>query len=251
MPEIVLDRVSLDYPLLGAGDKSLRALMANALRAAGQPTRTRRGGVVRALRNITLTAGPGDRIALIGPNGAGKSSLLRLLAGIFRPSAGAARLTGQIGTLFDIGYGMEGDLSGYDFVLDRGLFKGMDRATLLQALPEIRRFSGLGGFFEQPLRTYSDGMRVRLAFAVSTVITPDILLIDEIFGAGDQHFFEPACDRILDKIGRSGITVFSTHWLELADRFCNRAIWLEAGQLRYDGPVAEVFSAYRDQCPHA
>jgi len=247
MADIELTHVDLNYPSLGPGDKSARTLIARSLRALRRPRSDRTSPGFQALRAISLTAAAGDRIALIGANGSGKSSLLRLLAGIHRPSRGTLRIRGQVGTLFDIGYGMDGDLLGRDFAVDRCLFKGLDRAAIDATLPEIRAFSGLGPFFDQPLRTYSDGMRVRLAFSVSTMISPDILLIDEIFGAGDHHFFGPACARILSQVGTSGITIFSTHWLELAEGFCNRAVWLDKGRVRQDGSVSDVFDAYRNQ----
>jgi ABC-2 type transport system ATP-binding protein len=168
-----------------------------------------------------------------------------MLAGVYTPSEGSCETDGTIGTLFDIYHGMDDDLTGSEFIMTRGLFRGASKKALQKMIPDIREFSGLGDYLNQPLRVYSDGMRVRLAFAVATQFEPEILLLDEIFGAGDQTFFDRASERLLEIANRSGITVFSTHWLELAERFCNRAIWLDKGGVVLDGPIDAVFDSYR------
>jgi len=141
---------------------------------------------------------------------------------------------------------MDDDMTGEEFVLNRGLYRGASLSHLTERMDEMRAFSGLGDYFDQPLRTYSSGMRVRLAFALATQFQPDILLLDEIFGAGDAEFFERATSRIVEISGKAGITVFSTHWLELAERFCNQAIWMEHGTIRMQGSLTTVFDAYRN-----
>lgn len=242
MASIALDNVCLDYQLYDIHSRSLRGLAEGAIIGG----KKRNGGrVIRAIDRVSLNLKDGDRVALIGPNGAGKSTLLRVLAGVYEPSDGKRKVSGDIGTLFDIYHGMNDDLTGTKFVFNHGLFRGASKARLEEMMPRIREFSGLGEFINQPLRVYSDGMRVRLAFALATQFEPDILLLDEIFGAGDQSFFDRATERILNIVGQSGITVFSTHWLELAERFCTQAIWLDKGSIVEQGPVDLVFSKYR------
>ena len=223
-------------------DRSLRGLAATTVIGG---THREKGKVTRALDHVSFHLEDGDRVALVGPNGAGKSTLLKMLAGVYTPSEGTCKTDGSIGTLFDIYHGMDDDLTGSEFILTRGLFRGASKKNLQKMIPEIREFSGLGDYLYQPLRVYSDGMRVRLAFAVATQFEPEILLLDEIFGAGDQTFFDRASERLLEIANRSGITVFSTHWLELAERFCNRAIWLDKGGIVVDGPIDAVFDSYR------
>ncbi len=241
MTHIELNAVTLDYRLYGLREKSLRGLASQTLIGGAMETR---GRFTRALDTISISLKAGDRLAIVGPNGAGKSTLLRLMAGVFEPTTGTISTEGEIGTLFDIYHGMADDLTGQEFVLNRGLFRGASKAELREALPKIKEFSGLGDYIDQPLRIYSSGMRVRLAFAIAVQFEPDILLLDEIFGAGDQEFFEKATVSLLEIAERTGITVFSTHWLELAERFCNRAIWLEHGEIVAEGGIDEVFSAY-------
>ncbi|MEP1145025.1 MAG: ATP-binding cassette domain-containing protein [Henriciella sp.] len=242
MASIELEDICLDYRMYDIRERSLRGLAANTLIGG---LHSQNGKITRALNQVSLSFKDGDRVALIGPNGAGKSTLLRLLAGVYKPTEGVRDVSGSIGTLFDIYHGMDDDLTGTKFVINHGLFRGASKAQLYEMLPAIREFSGLGEYMDQPLRVYSDGMRVRLAFAVATQFEPEILLLDEIFGAGDQSFFDRATTRLLEIAGQSGITVFSTHWLELAERFCNRAIWLDHGAIVEDGPLEAVFEKYR------
>ena len=241
MTHIELNRITLDYPLYGVREKSLRGLVADTLIGGEMEDR---GRFTRALNEISLSLKAGDRLAIVGPNGAGKSTLLKLLAGVYEPTRGQISIAGNVGTLFDIYHGMADELTGTQFVINRGLFRGATRDQLQAAMPEIRAFSGLGDYIDQPLRIYSDGMRVRLAFAVAIQFQPDILLLDEIFGAGDQTFFEKATTALLEIADRTGITVFSTHWLELAERFCNRAIWMEHGRIVAMDDLRTVFDAY-------
>lgn len=241
MTHIELEHVILDYRLYGVRDKSLGGVVAESI-IGGQTAPD--GRFTRALSDVSLSLKSGDRLAIVGPNGSGKSTLLKLMAGVFEPSSGGISVRGQVGSLFDIYNGMADDLTGRQFVINQGLFRGATKAQLLNAMPEIREFSGLGHYFDQPLRIYSDGMRVRLAFSVAIQFEPDILLLDEIFGAGDQEFFEKATTALIEIAERTGVTVFSTHWLELAERFCNRAIWLEQGRIVEEGSIEAVFAAY-------
>ena len=242
MANIELENACLDYRMYDIRERSLRGLAATTLIGG---THREDGKVTRAINNVSFKLNDGDRVALVGPNGAGKSTLLKMLAGVYAPSEGTCAVSGKIGTLFDIYHGMDDDLTGAQFILTRGLSRGASKTRLQKKIPEIREFSGLGDYLHQPLRVYSDGMRVRLAFALATQFEPEILLLDEIFGAGDQTFFDRATERLQEIADHSGITVFSTHWLELAERFCNRAIWLDKGSIIADGPLDTVLDQYR------
>jgi len=247
MARIEIQSACVDFRLYAPGEKSLRSLATrpvvggNILRSGSHG----RGRFVRALDHVSLSLKDGDRLAIVGPNGAGKTTLLRMMAGVYQPTQGICRTEGSIGTMFDIYHGMEDDMTGRDFVMSRGLYRGASQTMLSESMDEIRDFSGLGDFVGLPLSNYSAGMRVRLAFAVATLFQPDILLLDEIFGAGDMDFFDKASQRIIDISGKAGITVFSTHWLELAERFCNRAIWMDRGQIKMEGDLDTVLDAYR------
>ncbi|MEZ5947468.1 MAG: ATP-binding cassette domain-containing protein [Hyphomonas sp.] len=247
MAHIDIRAASLDFRLYAPGEKSLRSAASHTLIGGRFSTDDK---TLRAIDNLSLSLKDGDRLAIVGPNGAGKSTLLRMMAGVYVPDTGTCVTEGDVGTMFDVYLGMEDDMTGVDFILSRGLFRGANLKTLHAKMPEIREFSGLGGFIDQPLLTYSAGMRVRLAFALATQFQPDILLLDEILGAGDAEFFDKATARIIEISGKAGITVFSTHWLELAERFCNRAIWMEHGSIRMEGDLDTVFDAYRKVRTH-
>lgn len=250
MASIDLHDACLDYRLYNPGEKSLRSMAAHSLLGGIVHDEKGKARTLRALDKVSLSLRDGMRLAVIGPNGAGKSTLLKLLAGVYYPSHGSCQTEGKIGGLFDIYHGMDDDMTGVEFILNHGLYRGGTLKQLKARMEEIRAFSGLGEYVNQPLRTYSSGMRVRLAFALATQFQPDILLLDEIFGAGDADFFDKATRRIVEISSKAGITVFSTHWLELAERFCNQAIWMEHGQIRMQGDLETVFNAYRKVRTH-
>jgi ABC-type polysaccharide/polyol phosphate transport system ATPase subunit len=236
--------VSVDFPLLRSEERSFKRLLSS-------PFKTSRFGaddhdriVLHALKNINLTLGHGDRVALIGANGAGKSTLLRVLAGIYPPASGTIVIDGTIGTLLTAGLGMRDDVSGYDNIEFCLLLQGVAPEEIRSRREEIAAFTELGEYLNLHVGAYSTGMRLRLAFSISTAIDPDILVIDEILGAGDASFIKKAESRLADLIQRSKILVLASHSTTLAERFCTRAIWLDAGMVRADGPVAQVVENY-------
>jgi len=201
---------------------------------------------VRALQNINLTIREGDRLGIVGHNGAGKSTLLKLLAGIYPPTDGTRGVSGQISSLFDLQLGFEPEASGWENIAYRGYLQGETPRSLRAKLYEIAEFSELGEFLSSPVRHYSSGMLVRLAFAVATAIDPEILLVDEVLSAGDMAFQKKCRKRMEEMIARAHLIVMVSHDMDALVRFCNRAIWLDHGEIRMAGAAADVVAAYSE-----
>lgn len=199
---------------------------------------------VRALDEITVDLEVGDRVGLIGHNGSGKSSMLRLLGGIYHPTAGTISRSGAVGSLLDISLGMSPDATGRENIYLRGALQGISRKEITRLIPGIIEFSELGDFIELPMRTYSSGMLLRLAFSVSTVLSPDILLMDEWLAVGDEAFQEKAEARLHEVVSRTSILVIASHSPSLIRRQCNRVLFLEHGRLVADGTPEEVLPKY-------
>jgi lipopolysaccharide transport system ATP-binding protein len=195
---------------------------------------------VEAIKSLNLSIRMGERLGIIGSNGSGKSSLLRVMAGIYPLKSGSIQVVGQIGTLLDIGLGFESESTGRENIYYRGMAMGYSRKEIADAEAEIIEFAGLGDFINLPMRTYSSGMYVRLAFAVSTQFRPDVLLIDEVFGAGDAAFADKALKRMFAIVESAGIVVLATHDLALVERLCTRVLWLNRGVVERDGPPSVV-----------
>jgi homopolymeric O-antigen transport system ATP-binding protein len=233
---ISLRGVGMQFVVNPLTDRSLQTLF----RTLRQPKRR-----VDALKGVDLEIRKGERIGLIGPNGAGKSTLLKVLAGIYQPTAGEARIAGHVCPLFEFATGFEMDLSGVENIRIRGMLLGMSRREVESKLPEIGEFSGLGEFLSYPVRTYSLGMFVRLAFSVSTAVNPQILLLDEGIGAGDLEFAAKAKRRMLSLIERGEIVVLASHSLPDVADLCPKTLWLDRGTVRAFGSSPDVIAAYR------
>lgn len=233
----------VDFPIFDAKTRSLKkAFLGKAGGAIGRNDSD--VVVVEALRDITLSLKEGDRVGLVGHNGAGKSTLLRLLSGIYEPTRGSALVRGRVAPVFDLGVGMDPEISGYENILIRGMFMGMTRKQMLAKVDEIAEFTELGEYLNMPLRTYSTGMRVRIALGVVTSIDPEILLLDEGIGAVDADFMKKARTRLQALVERSGILVFASHSNEFLAQLCDRAIWIDHGQIRMSGGIEEVVRSY-------
>jgi ABC-type polysaccharide/polyol phosphate transport system ATPase subunit len=200
--------------------------------------------VVRALDNVDLRFEKGDRVGLIGHNGAGKSTLLRTMAGIYTPTTGTVSSDGKIVPLLDISLGMDENSTGIQNIRLRGLLLGMSDSEIREKQQAIVEFCELGDYLDLPLRTYSSGMRVRLAFAVSTAVDAEILLLDEVMGVGDASFMHKAKDRLADLHSRAEIVVLAMHSNPEIRRVCNKVLWMERGRVRAFGPMEEVLSQY-------
>lgn len=251
MTRIQLDHVVVDIPIYDAGNRSLKN---NILAAAtGGQIRSRVNSkqvVIRPIDDVSFSIEHGARLGLLGHNGAGKSTLLRVLAGIYEPTSGAVKIEGDVASMFDIGFGMDPDASGWENIVLRGMYLGYSREEILRRSTEIAALTGLGEFLDMPLRTYSAGMSTRLAFAVSTSIKPDILLIDEGIGAGDAAFLVQANERMRTFIGEAGILVMASHSNDLLRSWCTDGLWMEHGRIRMQGPIEAVIAAYEDSIKH-
>lgn len=200
-----------------------------------------------AIRNLDLDIRHGDNLGVIGPNGAGKSTLLLSLAGILAPSEGSVEMFGGTSTLLTIGAGFDGDLTGRDNIDLAGAFLGIPHQEMARITPDIIEFADIGPFIDAPLRTYSTGMRARLGFSIATSVIPDILLLDEVLGTGDQTFRSKSQQRIRDLIKTAKAVVVVTHDLGYVTEFCNRAILVERGGIVAEGNPSDVVTEYRDR----
>ncbi|WP_454675706.1 ABC transporter ATP-binding protein [Achromobacter pestifer] len=244
MASIVFDKVCVDFPIYNASARSLKKRLFQVA-TGGQISANASGRVIiRALEDLTLTIKDGDRVGLLGHNGAGKSTLLRLLSGVYEPSSGRAEIKGEIGSLIDVSFGIDPEASGRENIYLRGALLGLTRADIKAKLDEIIDFSELGDFIDMPVRTYSSGMHLRLAFSVSTIIRPEILLMDEWLSVGDEGFRVRAEARMNELVESTHILVIASHSRELVRDTCNRAIWLEHGKIKMDGTPEEVTQAY-------
>ena len=233
----------VEFPIFDAKTRSLKkAFLGKAGGAIGRNTDN--VVVIEALREITMTLKMGDRVGLVGHNGAGKSTLLRLLSGIYEPTRGRTVIRGRVAPVFDLGVGMDPEITGYENIIIRGLFLGQTRKQMLAKVDEIAEFTELGEYLSMPLRTYSTGMRVRLAMGVVTSIDPEILLLDEGIGAVDAEFLKKAQTRLQALVERSGILVFASHSNEFLARLCKTAMWIDHGTVRMHGGIEEVVGAY-------
>jgi len=252
MSHISLERVSVEIPIYSGVDRSLKFSL---FRSAGGATMLRSAGgaigrdrrnriVVRALDDVTLDIHDGDRVALLGRNGAGKTTLLRVMADVMEPISGRVRIFGRTSTLFNLAGLMDPELPGHENIYFAGGLIGIPRSRLKQLMPEIEAFAELGDFLRMPVRTYSAGMMVRLGFAVATCIEPDILLMDEVIGAGDIHFVEKAVRRAQQLYKQSNILVVASHAPELLHGLCNKAILLDRGKVVATGALDDVGRIY-------
>ncbi|SPA50719.1 ABC transporter ATP-binding protein [Cupriavidus taiwanensis] len=244
MASVKFEDVSVDFPIYNASGRSLKKRLIQVA-TGGQLGADPNGRVVvRALEGLTFSLKDGDRVGLLGHNGAGKSTLLRLLSGVYVPSSGSARIHGEIGSLIDISLGIDPEATGRENIYLRGGLLGMSRTQINQRVDEIIDFSELGDFVDMPLRTYSSGMHLRLAFSVSTIVRPEILLMDEWLSVGDEGFRHKAESRMKELVQATNILVIASHSRELVQHTCNRAIWLEHGKVRMDGGAEAVCAAY-------
>lgn len=202
-----------------------------------------------ALRDVSFAVGRGESLAIVGQNGAGKSTLLNIATRLCSPSEGTVRINGCVAALLELGAGFHGDLTGTENVRINAALLGLTRQQVNQRFDSIVEFSGLGDFMDEPLRTYSSGMAMRLAFSVAVNVDPDILIIDEVLGVGDQKFVEKCTERIME-FRRAGKTLLCvSHGLGSLEILCDRAMWLSHGRVAQIGTVKEVLQAYREMSP--
>ncbi len=239
---IELADVSLHFHVRCQGRTSLKDYLLHGL------VRGRRHNMleVKALEHIDLGVEQRERVGIIGHNGAGKSTLLKLLAGIYPPTSGTRRVAGRVSSLFDISLGFEPEANGWDNIRFRSYLQGETPRSVQARMQAIADFSELGEFLDMPVRYYSSGMLVRLAFSVATAIEPEILIVDEVLSAGDCSFQAKARQRMQALISHAQAVVVVSHDLDIMCQLCcNRVIWLDHGRIRKIGPAPEVIDAYR------
>jgi len=243
MTLIQLDHVGLQFHVRRFGRISLKEYLLHGLfRPSKQATFT-----VQALDGIDLAVDEGDRLGIIGSNGAGKSTLLKLLAGVYPPTSGRRTVRGQISSLFDISLGFEHDASGWDNIMYRGFLQGESPRSIRAKMQAIAEFSELGEFLDMPVRYYSSGMMVRLAFSIATAIEPEILIVDEVLAAGDLAFQVKARERMQALMSSARAVIVVSHDLSSVAMLCDRVVWLDHGKIRQIGPTDEVIAAYTQQ----
>ncbi|MGY6250479.1 ABC transporter ATP-binding protein [Bosea thiooxidans] len=245
MAYIALDKASIELAIYNSRGRALKSEILRRTVGGGlQDDRDRSVQVVKALSEVSFQARDGERIGLVGGNGAGKTTMLRLLSRVYPPTSGRVTIDGRISSLIDLSMGMDSDASGYENIEMRGIMLGLDRKAARALIPDIEAFSELGDFLSLPIRTYSSGMMLRLAFAVSTAVHPDILILDEIIGVGDAAFAEKAKKRLQAMVEKASILFLASHDDSTIRSFCTRTLWMKAGRLMMDGEPDKVLAAY-------
>jgi len=222
-------------------DRSLKTILVSGKSGF---TELSNSGEVHAIKNMTISIGEGERVAIIGHNGAGKSTFLRMVSGIYAPTSGTIEVEGDISGMYEFATGFEMEQNGWDNIYIRGLMLGLTPDQIIPKMKEIAEFSELGNYLNIPVKYYSSGMLIRLAFSVSTSINPDILLLDEALSAGDAVFIGKANQRMKDMVENSKILVLVTHSMGAALELCNRCIWLDKGAIMMDGDPTVVTAEY-------
>ena len=244
MAAVALRNVTVQIPIYDVGGSSLRKVILSKT-VGGRFERSGSHLVVDALKDVSFEAHDGDRIALVGNNGSGKSTLLRVLSDVYPATAGTVQVVGEVSPMFDAMLGMSMDATGMENIWICGRLWGLSQTQIKDSLDDISEFTELGDYLNVPVRTYSTGMMLRLAFAIATVRDPEILLLDEVVGVGDLAFFEKAFRRLQGIIRRSQILFLASHIDDILRKVCNKAIWLDHGKLVQYGEFEKVIAAYR------
>jgi len=234
MASIRADRISVEFPIWNPSRRSLKQTLVHASTGGRLARETTNRVVVQALHELSFEFARGDRVGLVGHNGSGKTTLLRVLTGIFEPVRGRLDVVGRVSSLLDLSLGMDHEGTGYENIVLRGVLMGFSPTEIANRIDAIAEFSELGDYLDMPIRTYSSGMLLRLAFAVSTSTAPEILLLDEWLSVGDANFKQKAEKRLLELIESSAIVVLASHDVNLIKRFCTRMLKLERGRIIAD-----------------
>lgn len=237
---IIAENLTVDFTVYNSPHRSLKK---NLLKIAtgGRISNEAGGGVtIRALDSVNFILSEGDRLGLMGHNGSGKSTLLRVLAGVYEPTGGRLVVRGKIASLLDISIGMDPEASGIENIYLRGLLLGLGKEEIRQKIEEIVDFSELGDFIDLPVRTYSSGMSMRLAFSIATCVEADILLMDEWLSVGDTDFVKKAEDRLKSLVSKTPILVMASHSPGVIKEVCTRVIQLEGGRVALEGKPKDI-----------
>jgi ABC-type polysaccharide/polyol phosphate transport system ATPase subunit len=247
MASINLRDVSVEFPIYQAGARSLKKALISSSTRGNLAHDAHDRVMVRALQGITFDITNGERLGLIGANGAGKTTLLKVLAGIYKPTQGRIHISGHTTALINSSVGLNQDATGRENIILRGLYMDIHPRDMYERIDQVAAFTELGAYLDMPVRTYSAGMMVRLAFAVSTCIRPEILILDEWLSAGDAQFLAKAQRRMEEFVEHSSILVLASHSFELIQQWCRMAVYLKDGAVRAIGPVDEVVESYREE----
>jgi lipopolysaccharide transport system ATP-binding protein len=248
---VTFETATIEFPVYSSHGRSWKRSMINRATGGRMGLSDRDRAVVRALNDVSFSTRHGERIGLIGHNGAGKSTLLRAVAGVYEPVRGSITVCGRTASLTDLTLGMDMEATGHENIRIRSLLLGVAPQDIDAFIEEVVAVTELGEFLSLPVRVYSSGMLLRLAFAISTAVAPDILLMDEWIGVGDAAFVKKAHERMLDLVGRTGLMFLASHAEGLIRDYCNRALWLDHGTLRADGTPDEVYREYLASVPSA
>lgn len=244
MASIQFIQAGVEIPIFNADRRSLKSKLMQ-IATGGKLSAEASGHVeVRALHGLDFSFSDGDSVGLIGHNGSGKSTLLRVLSGVYAPTQGQVVRQGSVSSLIDVSLGIDHEATGRENIYLRGALLGLSKKEINACLDEIIAFSELGEFIDMPVRTYSSGMHLRLAFSVSTVVQPEILLMDEWLSVGDEGFSHKAEARLAELVESTKILVIASHSRDLIVKTCNRVLWLEHGMIKMDGAPDEVCAAY-------
>lgn len=241
-PAITLEHINKDFELLRGKHTSIKSALLSLRRSRRQMT--------PGLRDISLTVSKGETVAVVGKNGSGKSTLLRIISRVYRPTSGIVNVNGRMSTMLALAAGFHPELTGRENIYFNGAIMGLSAAEMAGRIDQIIDFSELNDFIDAAVKTYSDGMLMRLGFSIAVETDPDILLIDEVLAVGDAEFQEKCYDRI-EAFKRQGRTiVFVTHDLDSARRVASRAIWMSAGKIVADGDTVQVIDEYLSSLVH-
>lgn len=244
MARISLHNVGVEFKIYDLSARSLRKELMRISTGGRIASDEHERVSIKALNGVTLEVKDGDRLGLLGHNGAGKSTLLRVMGGIYEPVNGTVQIAGNVAPLFDAMIGMDSDSTGIENIRLRGLYLNLKPGEIESHIDDIVEFSELGNFLHMPIRTYSTGMIIRLAFAILTSTKPDIVLMDEVIGAGDAAFIKKAEARLERFLARVGIVVVASHSMPVLRAMCNRGIVLHHGEVRFSGSIEEAIDAY-------
>jgi len=246
MAKIALQNVSVEYPIYNLSTRSFKKDFIKLATGGSIGKNKQKQIIVKAINNVSFNLQNGDRVGLLGHNGAGKSTLIKLIAGIYEPTSGEIQIEGNISSLINLNLGIEQEYTGYENIFIRGIIAGLSKKQIKAQVKEIIEFTGLGDYIHMPTRTYSKGMMLRLAFAISTSINPEILLIDEVFGAGDASFREKAQQKLSNVLDSANIVIMANHTVKIIQDFCNKAMILEGGRCKFFGDTKEAIDIYEN-----
>ncbi len=239
---VIIRDASVEFPVFNSQN---RGLINNLLGYKGRVKGAGESAVrTAALSGINLSYSSGDRVALIGENGAGKSTFLRMLSGVYTPLSGEVIVNGSMSTLFDLTLGIDPAATGYDFIVTKLILAGFKKKNIKSKIDDVERFTELGEYMAMPVRVYSSGMLLRLAFAVATLNAPKILLMDEMIGVGDTRFMVKAQSRLERMINETEIIFLASHDESILRRLCNKGIYFKSGRVEFNGSIDEVLGCY-------